>query len=401
MVDVLEDYEFKKILRFLKGIRGQGTELISIYIPPNYNVAELANKLRAEYSQASNIKSKTTRKNVLGAIERLLQTIKGIAKPPEKGVAIFCGNISNQPGVSDIKLYIVHPPKKVPIQVYRCDSTFFLDPLLEMLEPDEVYGIIIVDRKEATLAYLKGKHVEILQHRDSLVPSKHRAGGQSSVRFERLIEIAAHEWFKKVGDMANKYFEDPKVKGVILGGPGPTKQYFLNADYLSNIVKNKLVGTVDTSYTDEFGIREVLEKSGEIMKELSVTKEKELINKFIKEASLDGLATYGEKEVRDALISGKVDTLLISEDLTWERIKYECPQCGYTEEITVKGEIPRKTCPRCGAVMNIVEEQDLIEDLAKLAKDTGASVELISTETVEGKQFYDTFGGIGAILRYK
>ncbi len=401
MSNALEDYEFKKILRFLKSIRGQGTELISIYVPPDYNMAELANKLRAEYSQASNIKSKQTRKNVLGAIERILQAIKGIAKPPDKGVAIFCGNIATQPGASNIQLYIVHPPKPIPVQVYRCDSTFFLDPLLEMLEPDEIYGILLVDRKEATLAYLKGKRIEIIQHRDSFVPSKHRAGGQSSVRFERLIEIAANEWFKKVGDMANQYFSDPKVKGVIVGGPGPTKHYFLNGDYLNHIVKKKIVGIVDTSYTDEFGVREVLEKSGEIMKELAVVKEKRLLNQFLKEASRDGLATYGEKEVRDALLQGKVDTLLISEKLTWERIRFKCPQCGYEEEITVKGEIPRKTCPKCGSVMNIVERRDLIEELAKLAEETGAKVELISTDTVEGKQFLEAFGGIGALLRFK
>ncbi len=401
MSNALEDYEFKKILRFLKSIRGQGTELISIYVPPDYNMAELANKLRAEYSQASNIKSKQTRKNVLGAIERILQAIKGIAKPPDKGVAIFCGNIATQPGASNIQLYIVHPPKPIPVQVYRCDSTFYLDPLLEMLEPDEIYGILLVDRKEATLAYLKGKRIEIIQHRDSFVPSKHRAGGQSSVRFERLIEIAANEWFKKVGDMANQYFSDPKVKGVIVGGPGPTKHYFLNGDYLNHIVKKKIVGIVDTSYTDEFGVREVLEKSGEIMKELAVVKEKRLLNQFLKEASRDGLATYGEKEVRDALLQGKVDTLLISEKLTWERIRFKCPQCGYEEEITVKGEIPRKTCPKCGSVMNIVERRDLIEELAKLAEETGAKVELISTDTVEGKQFLEAFGGIGALLRFK
>ncbi len=401
MAKALDDYEFKKILRFLKGIRGQGTELISIYIPPDYNMAELANKLRAEYSQASNIKSKQTRKNVLGAIERILQAIKGIPKPPEKGVAIFCGNIATQPGASDIKLFIVHPPKPIPVQIYRCDSTFFLDPLLEMLEPDEVYGILLVDRKEATLAYLKGKRIEIIQHRDSFVPSKHRAGGQSSVRFERLIEIAANEWFKKIGDMANQYFSDSKVKGVIVGGPGPTKHYFLDGDYLNYMVKKKIVGIVDTSYTDEFGVREVLEKSGEIMKELSVVKEKNLMDRFIKEASIGGLATYGEKEVRDALLEGKVDTLLISEKLTWERVKYKCPQCGYEEMVTIKGEIPRKTCQKCGAIMQVVEEQDLIEELAKLADETGAKVELISTDTVEGKQFYETFGGIGALLRYK
>ncbi|MEM3782799.1 MAG: hypothetical protein QXX32_04595, partial [Thermofilum sp.] len=32
---------------------------------------------------------------------------------------------------------------------------------------------------------------------------------------------------------------------------------------------------------------------------------------------------------------------------------------------------------------------------------SGAEVVLVSTESAEGKEFYKTFGGIAAILRYK
>jgi len=36
--------------------------------------------------------------------------------------------------------------------------------------------------------------------------SKHGRGGQSARRFERLIEIAAHEYYKKVADVVNESF---------------------------------------------------------------------------------------------------------------------------------------------------------------------------------------------------
>jgi peptide chain release factor subunit 1 len=35
------------------------------------------------------------------------------------------------------------------------------------------------------------------------------------------------------------------------------------------------------------------------------------------------------------------------------------------------------------------------------AKSIGAEVIVVSTETAEGKQFYDGFGGLAAMLRYK
>ena len=391
-----ERYLFRKKLKELSELKGQGTELISIYIPPDYRVSEVTNKLREEAGQAMNIKSKQTKKNVSAAIERLLHALKNMKKPPENGLAIFSGNIDDK-----VELFSIEPPEPVNIQTYRCDSTFFLEPLWDMLEAKEVYGLVIVDRREATLALLKGKRINIIKSMGSQVPGKHRAGGQSSVRFERLIEIAAHEWFKKVGDLANESFGREEVKGVILGGPGPTKHEFLSHDYLNNKTKKKLIGIVDTSYTDEFGIRELMQKSGDIMHGLEIIKEKQLLEKFLGEAALGGLAAYGEKEVREALTMGKVDTLLLSEDLTWKRVQFKCPQCGATKEMTVKEHLTPVRCDKDHMNMKPHVEKDFVEEFAELAEQMATKIEMISTETPEGEQFKDGFGGIGALLRFK
>ncbi|MCD6414563.1 MAG: peptide chain release factor aRF-1 [Candidatus Diapherotrites archaeon] len=391
------DYTFKRKLKFLKKQRGQGTELISIYIPPDYNVNEVVSKLRDEAGQAMNIKSKQTRKNVTSAIERLLHALKGTKKTPSKGIALFSGNIGGR-----IELYNIKPPEPIPVQVYRCDSEFFLEPLERMIAPKQVYGLMTVDRREAAIALLKGKHLEIVKTLGSQVPGKHRAGGQSSVRFERLIEIAAHEWFKKVGEIASKVFDDSWVIGVIVGGPGPTKEEFVKGDYLSAVTKKKVVGTIDTSYTDESGIKELVEKSGQLVGELEVLREKRLINEFFKEASTDGLATYGLDEVLEALTYGKVKTLLLSEDLEKKKLILVCPHCGKKQEKIVD-RTPNNfgKCPSCGTPLMLDEEEDLIEYLSDFAESTSAEVEIISTETPEGEQFFKTFGGIGALLRFK
>jgi peptide chain release factor subunit 1 len=220
------------------------------------------------------------------------------------------------------------------------------------------------------------------------------------LRFERLIEEAAHNWFKKIGEFAHESFSDPRVKGVIIGGPGPTKLSFLNADYLTDPVKKKVIGTIDTGYTDEFGIREMMQKGGEIFHGLDVIKEKDLVNRFLKEATVGKLATYGEQEVRDALLKGQVAILLVSESVVTKRVKHTCPQCGNTVEKTIKGDVKNEKCPKCGADTQ-TEEKDVLEELAALAESTGTTVEVISTDTPEGEQFVNGFGGIGAILRYR
>jgi len=351
-----EYYEFRKQLKFLKSQKGQGTELISVYLQPGANTNDMSDRLRDEYSQAMNIKSKQTRKNVQAAIDKILQVLKGQHKAPDHGVAIFAGDIDGK-----IQLWQVIPPEPIGVQIYRCDSSFYLEPLHDMMEPKEVFGLFTMDRREATIALLKGKNVTIVTHMTSNVPGKHGKGGQSQLKFERTTEIAAHEWFKKVGDMMNQIFRDPKVTAVIAGGPGPTKYSFMNADYLQNEVKNKIKGSVDTSYTDEFGIKELSDRSGEVIKELEIMREKDLVNKFLKEAVTSGLATYGINEVKGALVSGKASTLLLSESL----------------------------------------DDKTIEELSALADEIDAKIEMISTETPEGEQFKIGFKGIGAFLRYK
>src|SRR3989344_4040639 len=140
----VEYYEFRKKLRFLQQQRGQGTELISVYISPGANVNDMVARLRDEYGQASNIKSKSTRKNVQTAIDKIVGQLKGVNKAPENGVAVFCGSIDDK-----IELYQVVPPEPVSVQVYRCDSTFFLEPLNDLMAPTEIYGVYTMDRREA------------------------------------------------------------------------------------------------------------------------------------------------------------------------------------------------------------------------------------------------------------
>ena len=60
-------YDFKKAMQQIVSYRGRGTELISVYIPGTKQISDVMAYLRDEYSQSSNIKSKSTMKNVQGA----------------------------------------------------------------------------------------------------------------------------------------------------------------------------------------------------------------------------------------------------------------------------------------------------------------------------------------------
>ena len=380
-----ELYEFKKTLKELSQKRGRGTELVSVYIPPDKQLSDVGKHMRDELGQSANIKSKQTKKNVQSAIEVILQSIRLYKQPPENGIVLFVGMIpKGGPGTEKMEKYILEPPEPVTTYWYKCNNEFFLEPLEYMIEERDTYGLAVVDRKEATIATLKGKKITL-----------------------GVIEDEAREFLKRIARRINDEFLPLKddLKAVVIGGPGFTKNDLVDADYIQYEIKDKIIATVDTSYTGEFGIREVINKSTDLLNELDVIHEKEVIQKFLGELRKDdGLYSYGEEEVRNNLIIGAVDTLLLSEDLDSMRKTFKCGSCGFEKGITVKNQSEadslEERCPNCNELLKEDSSELLVDDFVEMAEEMNTSVEFISTETEEGMQLYRAFGGIGAILRY-
>jgi len=341
--------------------------------------------------------------HVIAGLEAILQRLKMFKKPPEHGMVIMSGVVEVNGKEKHITEIII-PPEPVPLYKYHCDSKFYLDPLKEMLKEKKLYGLIVLDRREATIGLLRGKRIEVLAYTTSMVPGKHRQGGQSSVRFERLRQIAIHEFYKKVGEKASEAFLQYKdeLEGILIGGPSPTKEEFYKGEYLHHELQRKVIGLFDVGYTDESGLYELVEKAEDALQELDLIREKRIMNRFLKEVVKDGLAAYGEEEVRRYLTMGAVDTLLLSEDLRMERVKYVCPICGAEKEVTVRNDGKKKVfCDKDGVEMDEVERKDVVIELSELAEQSGAKVEILSTESEEGAMLLKAFGGIAAILRFK
>ncbi|MBI5553177.1 MAG: peptide chain release factor 1 [Candidatus Diapherotrites archaeon] len=405
--DESEQAIFRKKLLKLRKISGRGTELISQYVPASADRSSVMSALSEELSQSSNIKSPQTRKNVQAALRKITNFLKQIEfKIPKTGLAIFAGNISETEGRTDLRLFSIRPPSELNVKLYRCDSQFFLGPLEEMMQPTEIYGLITIDKGEGTIARLSGKRYEILGHFISEVIGKFRAGGQSSKRFEHLREESAQEFYKKMSEKTNHCFlgAEEKLKGIIVGGPGLTKTYFLQKELIDHRLRKKILGTIDTSYTDESGIRELIQKSEELLRETDLMKERKILNEFLSRVAKDQLAAYGQKEVMEALKVGKVQLLLLSEDLDWQVSKFTCPT-DHAEETFIQSSehenLPTINCPACGKPMELSEELDYLDYMLEVTQQSRADIKIISTDSPEGEQFLKSFGGIGAFLRYR
>jgi len=277
-------------------------------------------------------------------------------------LVLFCGNISKNEGQQDLQLWDIEPPMPIKIRLYRCDKEFVLDPLKEMMEVSEVFGLLVMDRKEATIGLLEGKRIEIMQKMTSGVPSKVRAGGQSSQRFHRITEGLTRDFYKRIADEMKKIFFDmPKLKGILIGGPIPTKDEFIDNEYLVTKLREKIIGKVDIGDSNESGLKELVEKSQDILASQEIIKEKKLMERFFETlGERPDMATLKEPDTKKALEYGAVETLFLSKDI----------------------------------------DKNIAKQLKKIAENISAKIEIISTETEEGQQFYN-LSGIGAILRYK
>ncbi|MBI5072830.1 peptide chain release factor 1, partial [Candidatus Woesearchaeota archaeon] len=141
----------------------------------------------------------------------------------------------------------------------------------------------------------------------------------------------------------------------------PTKYDFLNYEYLNNDLAKKIIGIKDLSYTEEFGLQELVDRSQDILAAEELASEKKIMNTFFELLKTkQGMVSYGENEVLRVLKMGAIDTLLLSEAL------------------------PDKT----------------IEDFEEEAKKLNTTVMIISTDTREGAQLKE-MGMVAAILRYE
>lgn len=358
----LEKHKLKKFIRTLEQIRGRHTELVSVYIPAGYDLNKIITHIAQEQGTASNIKDKTTRQHVTDALERMIRHLKLFKQTPPNGLAVFSGDASERDGKPDIQVWSIEPPMPINTRLYRCEQTFQLDILKEMMEVKETYGIVTLDRRECTIGLLKGTQISVLDNITSGVPGKVKAGGQSAQRYSRLREEASKEFFKRIAQLMQDHFLELKsLKGIIIGGPGPSKQDFLNEPYLNNQIKMKIIAVQDISYTDEFGLRELVEKSQDVLAKEAITEEKEVMQKFFKLlATKPEIVAYGKDEVLNAISLNAVDKVLISDSL----------------------------------------DENIANEIEEKAEASGAAVIFISVDTPEGVQLKE-IGGIAAFLRYQ
>jgi len=163
------------------------------------------------------------------------------------------------------------------------------------------------------------------------------------------------------------------------------------------------VGANDNKY------EKVLDVSGGMFADMKLLKEKKAIEElFVRVAAEDNRACFGLKDTMRAFEQGAVQTMILWEDLVAFRLELKDTTLGDDQPIIVayvtaedrksSQRLLKKTGGR-----EILRENPLIDwvsDNMALLGGGGSGVQLVSLSSGVGKQFVETFDGIGALLSY-
>lgn len=356
-----DEYDLKHTLDELRDFEGRGTELISLYVPPGTSLSTVREQIATEYAQAENIKSDRTQAHVQDALNRVKSLLQRYQQTPEHGLAIFAGIVDEEM----VDYVFDSLPKAIPERNYICSDTFETGPLETVAAPSSSFGLIALDRNEATIGTLAGERITVHHEFESHVMGKSKAGGQSQVRFERERERQKHEFFQKVAGAAKDVFIDedsPIIDGLLIGGTTITVDDFISNEYLDYRLDDALLGTYGLSYGNKQALEELVRKADDTLSAYEDQEAKQTMDLFfdaLSDAS-DTHATYGPKNVKQALQYGAVDTLLLSETLS----------------------------------------RDEVDEYREIADKRGSDITFIPNSFDRGEQLVEAFGGVAALLRY-
>jgi peptide chain release factor subunit 1 len=211
--------------------------------------------------------------------------------------------------------------------------------------------------------------------------NKHKKGGWSQARFARLRKGAIDRFMKEVAEDVEAQFTKDHVQKVVIAGPGNAKTQF--QDYLSQQVREKIVDLIEMEFDEPEGT--LISRATEIVIQDEKDKDEEHVTEWREEILKNGLAVYGEKETKVAVLNGQVELLLVNK--THKKAGWKCEHCQFTDLGS------RDECPYCGGVANDV---DFIEEIVESAIQQDTKIDFIDDNPT-----LNELGGVGGLLRYK
>lgn len=255
------------------------------------------------------------------------------------------------------------------------DTSPYIRPLAEFSDEWQAYTLVLLNSNHVKIFTFSCGEITEEEELSADIMSKHKKGGMSQARFQRLRKGSIQAFLDDVVEELTRAAEED----IILAGPGEAKKELY--EMLPKKLQEGVIAIIDIDIHDE---TELFRESHEIMAEKSKEVHTKLLDLIKKEILKNGLAVHGVKETVDAVRNGQVAALLVEKDY---RLRgWKCEHC----QLVDKGI--SALCPVCGTRTARV---DVIEELIEFAENTDSIVEFTSNENIK------KIGHVAALLRYK
>jgi peptide chain release factor subunit 1 len=266
----------------------------------------------------------------------------------------------------------------LPIRVRNLlivDSSPYIRPLARIHDEWESFTLVLISSNYAKIYSVSLGIIEDTKKLTADIMNKHKKGGCSQARFNRLRKGAISAFLSDVVETIQEIADER----IIVAGPGTAKNQFL--DMLPKDIKDRIVDIIDISIDDE---KKLLKESIYLISEREQRKSQEAVQHLREEILKDGLAVYGLEDTLNAVKNGQVELLVIEKD--YKLRGWICENCQVVREGV------RSNCPYCGKKTS---EVDVLEEILEFAERTDADIEFTDDKEIAN------LGHIGAILRFK
>jgi peptide chain release factor subunit 1 len=285
----------------------------------------------------------------------------------EKNIAIFASEKHH--------LFTTIPLPMTINNALVVDSSPYIRPLARIADEWESFTLVLLNSHQAKIFSIEMGKAEQQKKLSSDIINKHKKGGWSQARFQRIRKGAIHDFFTEVREYLEKIHEEQ----IVLAGPGTAKVQF--KDTLPKHIAEQIVDIIDIDINNE---DEIIKQSLALISGNEEQKSENTVKHLKEEILKNGLAVYGFEDTLQAAQNGQIDVLVVEKDFHLKGCL--CEHC----QILKSG--PVKDCPVCG---NSTTEADMIEEIIEFAERTDATIEFTNDEEMQ------KLGHIGGLLRYR
>lgn len=298
-------------------------------------------------------------------------------RPEGRGLVIFA---CEPAGIWEVISLAVSPPP-----VLSVNTTTLTRPLTMVLDEFPRLLVCVVQRDKATFYVSEQREAKMAASVVSEVPGKHSTGGWSQARFQRHTEVHVDKHLQEAVAAIEKIHKDQPLDRLILGGT--TEMTSETERLLPENLRSRLVESV-TINTKQDSEDDILAKAQAANEKAERKEEEELVRTVVDRAESGGRGAIGLDETLHALVDGRIEKLLLTEDLV--KPGWQCTECDYVTET----ETDR--CIVCGS--EVESTSNIVDVAVEHAFLNGAGVEFVFEGPAQ--EVLSARGGIGALLRY-